>query len=92
MSAPRKILLIGVGFLAWLLLVPLAITSTSSMVKRLGFKRWQKLHRLTYVIALLAIVHFVWRVKKDVSEPLSYGLVVLLLLGVRVRQWLGTAR
>jgi methionine sulfoxide reductase heme-binding subunit len=79
---------IGVGFAAWLLLVPLAITSTRGMVKRLGFARWQQLHRLSYLIALLALVHFVWRVKKDVSEPLAYGAIVLVLLALRIWTWL----
>ncbi len=79
---------IGLGFLAWLTLVPLAVTSTSGMVKRLGFKRWQRLHRLAYLAALLAVLHFVLRVKKDLSEPLAYGLVMASLLAVRVRSWL----
>ena len=79
---------ISVGFLAWLLLVPLAITSTGGMIKRLGFTRWQRLHRLTYLAAMLGLVHFVWRVKKDVSEPLAYGVVVLALLATRIWTWL----
>ncbi len=72
-----------VGFLAWLLLVPLALTSTKGMVQRLGFKRWKLLHRLVYLIALLGVVHFWLRVKADVSEPLTYGIVLVLLLLVR---------
>ena len=79
---------ISVGFAAWLLLVPLAVTSTRGMLKRLGFARWQRLHRLSYLVALLALVHFTWRVKKDVSEPLAYGVVVLALLSVRIWTWL----
>jgi methionine sulfoxide reductase heme-binding subunit len=79
---------ISVGFAAWLLLVPLAITSTRAMVERLGFARWQRLHRLSYLVALLALVHFVWRVKKDVSEPLAFGVVVLVLLSLRIWTWL----
>jgi len=79
---------ISVGFAAWLLLVPLAITSTRTLVKRLGFARWQRLHRLSYLVAVLALVHFVWRVKKDVSEPLAYGVVVLVLLALRLWTWL----
>jgi sulfoxide reductase heme-binding subunit YedZ len=79
---------ITVGLVAWLLLVPLAITSPRAMVKRLGFARWQRLHRLSYLVALLAIVHFVWRVKKDTSEPVAYGVVVLLLLAARIWTWL----
>lgn len=78
---------IGLGFFAWLLLVPLAVTSSAGMVKRLGFKRWQRLHRLAYLAGLSAVLHFVLRVKKDVSEPLAYGLVLAALLAVRVPSW-----
>jgi sulfoxide reductase heme-binding subunit YedZ len=73
------------GFAAWLLLVPLALTSTRAMVKRLGFVRWQRLHRLSYLAAALAAVHFLWGVKKDLTEPLVYGAVLALLLWARVR-------
>jgi sulfoxide reductase heme-binding subunit YedZ len=73
-----------VGFLAWLLMLPLALTSTTRMVQRLGFKRWKLLHRLAYLIALLGVVHFWLRVKADVSEPLAYGVVLGSLLLVRV--------
>jgi len=73
-----------VGFLAWLLLIPLALTSTRSALQRLGFRRWKALHRLVYLCAGLAVVHFVWRVKKDVSEPAAYGLVLGALLLARV--------
>jgi len=72
-----------VGFLAWLLLVPLAVTSTKRMVQRLGFTRWKLLHRAIYVIAALALVHFYWRVKQDATEPLLYAAVVGSLLLVR---------
>jgi sulfoxide reductase heme-binding subunit YedZ len=75
---------ISVGALAFGLLVPLALTSTRDAQKRMGFRRWQALHRLGYVIAPLGIVHFVWREKKDISEPLLYGAVLALLLMVRV--------
>lgn len=77
---------ITMGFAAWSLLVPLAVTSTSPMTKRLGFKRWKRLHQLSYLAGLLAAVHFLWRVKKDASEPLFYGALLLVLLGMRV--WL----
>lgn len=71
---------ITVGFTAWLLLVPLAITSTNAMMRRLG-KRWQTLHRLSYVIAALGVLHFVWLVKADLTEPLIYaGILAVLLL------------
>lgn len=78
---------IVVGFLAFLLLIPLAITSTASMLKRLGFARWKRLHRLAYVVAILGIVHFWIRVKKDVTEPLVYGSVLGVLLLVRIVDW-----
>jgi sulfoxide reductase heme-binding subunit YedZ len=68
---------ITVGFTAWLLLIPLAVTSTQKMIRRLG-RRWQKLHRLAYLIALLGVLHFLWLVKADHREPLLY----MLLLGV----------
>lgn len=71
-----------VGFAAWLLLVPLAVTSTDGWVRRLGFRAWKRLHRLVYAAAVLGVVHFVWRVKADLAEPLTFGaaLAVLLLL------------
>ncbi|RKH09383.1 sulfoxide reductase heme-binding subunit YedZ [Corallococcus sp. CA053C] len=75
---------ITVGFTAFVLLVPLAVTSTNRQVRRLGFPKWQRLHRLAYVAAVLGVVHFVWRVKKDVTEPALYGAVLALLLAVRV--------
>jgi sulfoxide reductase heme-binding subunit YedZ len=75
---------IAVGAAALVLLVPLAITSTAAMLKRLGFARWKRLHRLAYVVAGLGVVHFVLRVKKDLTEPLVYGVVLAVLLGVRV--------
>lgn len=75
---------ITVGFAAWLLLLPLALTSTAAGVKKLGFVRWKRLHRLAYLCAALGVVHFYWRVKKDLTEPLAYGAVLFLLLLVRV--------
>lgn len=83
---------ITVGLFAWLLLVPLALTSTRASLKRLGFKTWQRLHRLSYFAAALAIVHFVWRVKKDTSEPLTYGAILAILLAVRLLSWRGARR
>jgi len=73
-----------VGFLALALLVPLAWTSTSGAVRRMGFAAWQRLHRLVYPAALLAVVHFFLRVKSDVSEPLVYAGVLAVLLAARV--------
>ena len=74
---------ITVGFTALVLLIPLAATSTNAMVKRLGAKRWQALHRMVYVIATLGVVHFWWLVKKDVMEPAIFAVVLTLLLSVR---------
>jgi sulfoxide reductase heme-binding subunit YedZ len=74
---------ITVGFTAFLLLIPLAITSTSGMLKRLGARRWKRLHQLVYLAGLLASLHFIWRVKRDLTEPLSYALVLVGLLLVR---------
>jgi sulfoxide reductase heme-binding subunit YedZ len=78
---------ITIGFLAFLMLIPLAITSTNKMMRRLG-RRWQSLHRLVYVIAILGVWHFYWQVKKDVREPLIYAGILAVLLGYRVvRAW-----
>jgi methionine sulfoxide reductase heme-binding subunit len=81
-----------VGFLAFLLLLPLAVTSPNKMVKRLGFARWKRLHRLVYVAAVLGVIHFIWRVKADTSEPLLYGGVLLLLFALRALPWLRARR
>ena len=75
---------IFVGFAAFVLLIPLAVTSTNAAVKRLGFVRWKRLHRLAYVAPVLVVIHFTWRVKKDVREPVIYALVLATLLIVRV--------
>ncbi len=77
---------ITVGFIAFLLLVPLAVTSTNAMVKRLGGKRWQWLHRLVYLIAPLGILHFWWMKagKHNFTQPILFGAIVLVLLGMRV--------
>ncbi|WNG50257.1 sulfoxide reductase heme-binding subunit YedZ [Archangium minus] len=83
---------ITVGFLALVLLVPLAVTSTHRMVRRMGFPAWQRLHRLAYVSASLGVVHFVWRVKKDLTEPLVYGGVLALLFVIRVAESLRKRR
>jgi len=76
---------ITVGFTAFVLLVPLAVTSTNAMVRRLGGKRWQALHKLVYVIAPLGILHFWWMRagKHDFNKPIVFGLIVLALLGMR---------
>jgi len=74
---------ITVGFAAFLLLIPLAITYTDGMVRRLGFRRWKRLHRLIYVAAALGVVHFVWRVKSDLRQPLIFAAVLAALLVIR---------
>jgi methionine sulfoxide reductase heme-binding subunit len=73
---------ITIGFAALVLLTPLAVTSTNKMMRRLG-RRWQKLHRLIYVIAVLGVWHFYWQVKRDVREPLIYAGILAVLLGYR---------
>lgn len=74
---------ITLGFTALLLLVPLALTSTNAMMRRLG-GRWQKLHRLVYVVAILGVWHYYWLVKADVREPIVYAAILTLLLGWRI--------
>ena len=73
-----------VGFAAFTLLIPLAVTSTDRSVRRLGYVNWKRVHNLVYPAALLAVTHFVWRVKKDLREPLVYGCILGALLLVRV--------
>ena len=75
---------ITVGFTCLVLLIPLAVTSTNAMVRRLGAIRWQLLHRLVYLIAPLAVLHFWWMVKRDLTEPIVYALLLALLLGYRL--------
>ena len=80
---------ITVGFLAWLLLVPLAITSTKGWMRRLG-RNWARLHKAVYLIAVLAVLHFWWLVKSDVSEPALYAAIAAVLLGWRAwKAWRG---
>jgi len=74
---------ITAGFTAFLLLIPLAITSTTSWIRRLGGKRWQTLHRLIYVSACAGVVHYYWLVKSDIRLPLLYGALVTVLLAYR---------
>jgi len=75
---------ITAGFSAYVLLVPLAITSTAGMIRRLGGRTWRRLHRLAYVTAALGVVHYWWLVKADIRPPRNYGLVLAALLLVRV--------
>jgi sulfoxide reductase heme-binding subunit YedZ len=78
---------ITVGFTAFMLLIPLAVTSTRGMIRRLGGRRWAMLHRLIYICAIAGIVHFWWAVKKDIREPMQYAAVLTLLLGYRLVAW-----
>ena len=75
---------IFVGFAAWVLLVPLALTSSKKAMIFLKDK-WKKLHRLIYIIAILGVVHFIWLVKKDLTEPLIYAVIILLLMLFRFK-------
>jgi methionine sulfoxide reductase heme-binding subunit len=75
---------ITVGFTAWMTMVPLALTSTAGMIRRLGGRRWNLLHRLVYLTAMLGVLHSWWLVKADVRRPLTYGVVVGILLGARI--------
>jgi len=75
---------ITLGFTCFLLLIPLAATSTNAMVRRLGAERWQALHRFVYFIAIGGVVHYWWLVKRDVTTPAIYALVVAVLLGYRL--------
>lgn len=77
---------IAVGFTTFVLLIPLAITSSNAMVRRLGGKHWQQLHRLIYLIAPLGILHFWWMKagKNDFAEPIVFGVIVAILLGMRL--------
>src|SRR5205814_3284778 len=75
---------IWIGFSAFVLLIPLALTSTNAAAKRLGAPAWQRLHRLVYVIAICGVIHYWWLVKKDVTQPLIYAGVLIVLLGYRL--------
>lgn len=74
---------ITVGFTGFVLLIPLAVTSTAGWIRRLGGRRWRMLHRLIYLTAIAGVLHFYWLVKSNVSKPLIYGFLVVLLLGYR---------
>jgi methionine sulfoxide reductase heme-binding subunit len=79
---------ITAGMTAWALMLPLALTSTAGWIRSLGGKRWQKLHRLIYFSAAAGVVHFIWLVKADLSRPLRYGAVLVVLLAYRLITWL----
>jgi methionine sulfoxide reductase heme-binding subunit len=78
---------ITVGFASFLMLIPLALTSTKGWVKRLGGRRWNRLHRLVYVAAAGGVIHFLWLVKADTREPIWFGTVLVLLLVARLDWW-----
>ena len=79
---------ITVGFAGFVLLIPLAITSTAGWIRRLGGKRWQLLHRAVYLTAILGVIHYYWLVKSDVTKPLQYAWMVGILLAWRAGDWL----
>lgn len=83
--AKRKF--ITAGLTAWLLMLPLAITSTTGWIRRLGGKRWQLLHRLIYFSATAGVVHFIWLIKADLRRPLTYGAILAVLLAYRIIVW-----
>jgi len=75
---------ITAGMIAFALLVPLAATSNKAMIRRLGGRRWQELHRLVYPLAMIAVLHYTWMVKLDASRPAAYGALLAVLLGMRL--------
>jgi sulfoxide reductase heme-binding subunit YedZ len=83
---------ITVGFAAFLLLIPLALTSTAGWIRRLGGKRWQALHRLIYLSAALGVIHYYWLVKSAVIRPLTYAAILAVLLLYRLIAWLANRR
>jgi len=81
---------ITAGLAAFLLMVPLAFTSTAGWIRRLGGKRWQTLHRLIYFSAIAGVIHYIWLVKADLRKPLQYAFILGLLLAYRIGAWLLT--
>ncbi len=81
---------ITAGVTAWTLILPLALTSTAGWIRRLGGKRWQRLHRLIYFSATAGVIHFIWLVKADLRRPLTYGAILAILLAYRLASWLAT--
>ncbi|HXB22085.1 MAG TPA: protein-methionine-sulfoxide reductase heme-binding subunit MsrQ [Candidatus Solibacter sp.] len=78
---------ITAGMTGWLLMLPLALTSTTGWILRLGGKRWQKLHRLIYFSAAAGVIHFIWLVKADLQKPLTYGAILAVLVAYRLLMW-----
>ena len=83
---------ITVGFTSWVCMLALALTSTTGMIRRLGARRWQRLHRAIYVAVVAGVVHFWWLVKADVREPQAYAVVVGALLAFRLAWWARTRK
>ena len=81
---------ITVGFAAFVMMVPLATTSTDSMIRRLGGKNWKRLHQLVYLIGTAGVVHFWWLVKKDIREPALFALILMILLLSRLNGLIGS--
>jgi methionine sulfoxide reductase heme-binding subunit len=79
---------ITVGFLGFVLMIPLALTSTAASIRRLGGKRWRLLHRLIYLSAVAGVIHYFWLVKSDIHKPLEYAFLVGILLAWRLGSWL----
>jgi len=79
---------ITLGFSAFVLMIPLALTSTAWSIRRLGGRNWQRLHRLIYCTGILAVAHYLWLVKADLTKPVEYGVVLTLLLLYRFGVWL----
>src|SRR5579864_9503598 len=79
---------ITVGFTGFVMLIPLAVTSTAGWIRRLGGKRWQLLHRLVYVTAVCGVIHYLWLVKADIRKPLEYAAILTVLLSYRVVVWI----
>jgi len=83
---------ITVGFTGFVLMIPLAITSTAGWIRRLGGKRWQMLHRAIYISAIAGVIHYYWLVKSDVRKPLEYAFTIVVLLAWRVWDWFSGRR
>ncbi|HEX5426378.1 MAG TPA: protein-methionine-sulfoxide reductase heme-binding subunit MsrQ [Candidatus Acidoferrales bacterium] len=83
---------ITVGFTGFVLMIPLAITSTAGWIRRLGGKRWQLLHRAIYISAIAGVIHYYWLVKSDVRKPIEYGAIVAALLVWRIGSWISGRR
>jgi sulfoxide reductase heme-binding subunit YedZ len=79
---------ITIGFSAFVLMIPLAATSTAWSIRRLGGKNWRRLHRLIYLTGILGVIHYIWLVKADKRKPLEYGAVLFVLLLYRLGAWL----